>query len=105
MTLQMLCNYLQQLEPNRVSKFTLSNPHSYRGYYEDLAFETRDEPQSAGEMLKVALSALGTTYQGWKGGDFKMTEHTTVWLSEEGNCWDATGLSTFVLNLLFDLRG
>jgi len=64
---------------------------SYRGYYEDLAFEP-EENVTVGVSLKRAKAALGKTFTGYKGGDFEMTEWTTVWLSRYGNCdGDAVG--------------
>ncbi len=38
-------------------------PHSYRGYYEDLAFEVTTNV-TVGTMLAEARSALDSTYQG-----------------------------------------
>jgi hypothetical protein len=61
-----------------------THPHSYRGYYRDLAFEpARNVPLSA--MLSDARGALGATYQGWKGGDFTMHRYTDCWLAYEGH--------------------
>jgi hypothetical protein len=60
------------------------HPHSYRGYYDELAFEPRNEV-SIDSMLTSACSAVGETYTGWKGGQFTMTHHTPVYLAYEGN--------------------
>jgi hypothetical protein len=53
------------------------NPHSWRGSYDELAFEPVDDT-TVGEMLAEARSAIGQTYTGWKGGDFLMTLGTPV---------------------------
>lgn len=55
------------------------NPHSYRGYYEQLAFEIAYDV-TVGDMLTAARFALGATYQGWKGGDYLMSDYTETWL-------------------------
>jgi hypothetical protein len=66
-------------------------PHSYRGDYWDLAFEVAHDV-TVGEMLAAARSALGATFQGWKGGDFTMGKHTSVWLvTEAGDCGESLG--------------
>lgn len=69
-----------------------NNPHSYRGYYDELAFEPCDDT-TVGEMLDCANEALGTTYEGWKGGDYLMTNTSTVNLSYEGSSGDSMSLT------------
>lgn len=73
-------------------------PHSYRGYYEQLAFEPV-LATSVKAMLVAAESAIGTTYQGWKGGDFTMDEYTSVWLALEGDGGGET-LGRLLLSLM-----
>jgi hypothetical protein len=74
---------LELEDPGRRLADGFANPHSYRGYYDQLAFE----PASAvlvDDMLGAARSALGSTYQGWKGGDYMMTADTDCWIAVEG---------------------
>jgi len=78
---------LEQEDPTRILPIGFANPHSYRGYYEQLAFEpVRDI--SIGDVLAAARSALGTTFEGWKGGDFTMTASTDCWISLHGESGD-----------------
>jgi len=79
-----LIAYLKTLPPDQRVKHGFTDPHSYRGYYEDLAFEPCEET-TVGAMLAAAESALGGVFQGYKGGQYKMTEHTDCWLAEYGN--------------------
>ena len=58
--------------------------HSYRGYYSDLAFDCSDREITVADFLKIATDALGKTFQGYKGGDFVMSESTPLWASEWG---------------------
>ena len=65
--------------------FSPSVPHSYRGYYEDLAFEVSAENMTAGEFLNILKEqVLEKTFTGYKGGDFVMGERTPLWISERG---------------------
>jgi hypothetical protein len=64
-----------------------SNPHSYRGFYDDLAFEPASGV-TIGAMLRDCRSALGATFQGHKGGDYEMGEYTICWLAEHGSYGD-----------------
>ena len=84
LTLGSLIARLEELQdPDRVLPIGFRNPHSYRGDYHELAFEPATDIR-IGSMLDAARSAVGTTYQGWKGGDFRMDEHTRCWIAEEG---------------------
>lgn len=74
---------LEAEDPTRTLPLGFANPHSYRGYYDQLAFEPA-ENVTVGSMLEAARSALGTTYQGWKGGDYEMSAWTECWLAFEG---------------------
>lgn len=68
---------------NGLVPWGFGDPDSYRGYYEDVAFEPADNVTIA-SMLASARSALGATFQGYKGGDYLMTEHTDCWISTYG---------------------
>jgi hypothetical protein len=57
-------------------------PHSYRGYYDELAFEPMRT--TIGEMLKAAESADGESYTGYKGGAFEMDGDTPVHIASYG---------------------
>lgn len=72
-----------------------ADPCSYRGYYHDLAFASADEPRSVGDVLSEASNALGKVFEGYKGGDYLMTERTPLWASEYGMAsgWAVLGLS------------
>lgn len=85
MTLGKMINFLSSADPDLLIP-SLENPHSYRGYYEDLAFEPSDGFRKASDLLADCLSALGKTFEGWKGGDFLMKEDTPVWIAVEGCC-------------------
>lgn len=60
------------------------NPHSYRGYYSDLAFESVSDVTAA-SFLADCRDALGATFQGYKGGDFVMSKDTPLWHANEGS--------------------
>lgn len=89
---------LKSLPPDLVLPVGLSNPHSYRGYYEQLAFEPK-ENVSVEECLKVAKSCVDKTFTGYKGGDYMMTEDTSCWLCTYGSS-GGVQLSAFLIRLL-----
>lgn len=70
-------------EPDHEVPVGFDNPHSYRGYYEQLAFEPRANT-TVGAMLTAARSADGATFTGWKGGKYVMDRDTECWISYRG---------------------
>lgn len=62
----------------------LTDPHSYRGYYEDLAFEPSDGTRTAKSLADECRRCMGQVFVGYKGGDFVMDALTPVWVSEYG---------------------
>ena len=66
----------------------LSSPHSYRGYCTDLAFENKEyQTATVKETLKLCQDCVGTTFESYKGGDYKMEKDTLVWVA----FWGETG--------------
>ena len=57
--------------------------HSYRGYYECLAFGLASDVE-VDEMLSSSCGAIGKTFTGWKGGEYRMTEATECYLADAG---------------------
>lgn len=62
------------------------NPHSYRGYYSDLALKMGDIPCMVKEFKLMLEESLGKTFEGYKGGDFKMSDSTPLWCAQYGDC-------------------
>jgi hypothetical protein len=89
MKLGNLISHLEEMEArlgaDHVCVFGFANPHSWRGNYDELAFEPATGVTIA-TMLIDARSAVGNAYQGWKGGVFTMDESTPVHIAEEGCC-------------------
>lgn len=52
--------------------------HSYRGYYDRLSFGSIETPPTVGALLDAARNCVGKIFTGYKGGEFRMTEHTPV---------------------------
>lgn len=68
-------------------KLAPGNFSCYRGYYEQLALgygegHTLKHP-TVGVLLDGAREANGNTYSAWKGGEFKMGRHTSLWAAQD----------------------
>lgn len=60
-------------------------PDSYRGYYSDLAFAPSNEDVTVATLRQRASEAIGETFEGYKGGDFIMSERTPLWKAGYGD--------------------
>ena len=90
MTLGGLIKFLSRENADIVVPLGFTHAHSYRGSYDNLAFEPA-ENVTVGVMLACARGALGRTFTGWKGGEYTMDEYTDVWLAEEGTTGEGIG--------------
>lgn len=99
MTLSELIERLEKANPKTVVRNGFSTAHSYRGYYQDLAFEPATYV-TVEHMLACAKAALGNTYCGWKGGEYRMHKSTEVWIAEHGRTGETIGplLLSYMLN-------
>jgi hypothetical protein len=64
---------------------------SWRGSYDELALGWAtgyEENAKADKLLAHLKSAVGLGFEGYKGGYFKMTENTPVWVANYGRAGD-----------------
>ena len=80
-----LISFLETMDPKAQIKGGFGAPHSDRGSYDELAFDPKIEA-TIGDMLFYAKSAVGATYEGWKGGEYTMDLNTPVYIGESGSC-------------------
>jgi hypothetical protein len=85
MTLGKLIAALEAMPADTVIP-SLCSPHSYRGYYSDLAFERGELECTAGKLLERCRNVMGRELTGYKGGEFLMGENTPVWVAHYGCC-------------------
>lgn len=85
MNLGELIAMLSDLDPSIRLREGFTYPDSYRGNYCDVAFEPA-ENVTIGEMLEHAKSAVGKTFQGYKGGDYVMDVDSVCHIAEYGRC-------------------
>jgi hypothetical protein len=95
MTLGKMIAVLENMPPE-TTVAGLFRPHSYRGYYSDIAFENSALMRTVSELLQDCRDSMGRVFIGWKGGEFLMGENTPVWVAERGCCGNK------LLNILAD---
>ena len=85
MTLGDVIETLEELPPDTEIE-GLKSLHSYRGYYNDLAFEREGGKRPACEILAICRTAMGKIFTVYKGGDYMMGEYTPMWIADYGCC-------------------
>lgn len=88
LTLSELIGELIKMPQDAVVERGFAKPMSYRGYYDEVAFEPARNV-TIGSMLCHAMSADGESFTGYKGGTFEMRGSTPCWLAHYGNTGDA----------------
>lgn len=67
------------------TKLSVAAPHSYRGYYSDLAIEPTENVVTARVLQQELTDILDTELTGYKGGEFLMDVSVPVWISHYGS--------------------
>lgn len=84
MNIKQLIQCLNEYDYDDVVENILHNPHSYRGYYEELALERSNQNGTVGELIQLLESCIGKTYTGYKGGEYIMKPESIVNVSDYG---------------------
>ena len=92
MRLGELIKALEEQPPKAALRFdfcdqTPGHLASYRGYYSDLSLVPSDEPNFAltvEDFLPRLKAAIGDTFTGYKGGEYRMDENTLLWVAHYG---------------------
>ena len=71
--------------------FSPGSFHSYRGFYEYLAISPEQTDTTVSDFLKSCKDAVGKTFTGWKGGNYRMGRDTRVWVDDPSNV-SSTGI-------------
>ena len=76
---------------------------SWRGIYRELALDYNVEgtPMAVSEFFKMLKGTIGTTFEGYKGGDFLMTKQTPIWVANYGNYGNTAVID--VVNAEYDI--
>ena len=89
---------MNQEHPDGIVPYGFDQPRSWRGNYEDLAFEPKESAKIS-DMLNHAKDSMGRTFIGWKGGEFKMDEYTTCWIAKHGESYNSDCIGPTLLKM------
>jgi hypothetical protein len=91
MNLQEFKNYIEQSESGKVFEYSVSEPFSWRGSYDEVAFEILQSPMSREDILKNIEIAYNETFYGYKGGEFRYSGCTPVNFEQDYSRWTDGG--------------
>jgi hypothetical protein len=57
---------------------------SYRGYYSEMSVDSGDGVADVSYVIKALSEAIGGTFNGYKGGNYKMLGSTKLYWAEYG---------------------
>lgn len=91
MRLGELIDALGHEEPKAQVRFDFGTPPdrlaSWRGVYAQLTLTHGTKPVTVSTLLADAQRAVGRSFEGYKGGRYRMDEETPVWADDYGD-WD-----------------
>lgn len=80
--------YIKSLPKKTVFDYSISDPMSFRGYYDEVAFEIEEGSMTREECLKKIKKALTDTFTGYKGGEYTYNEYTPIHFCNYGHIYD-----------------
>jgi len=86
-TLKQFQDYISQFSPYHKFKFTLSDPFSWRGSYDEVAFSVNEGESTAVDILLKIQHAYREEYIGYKGGKYSYNDSTLVNFEENRTAW------------------
>lgn len=89
-----LIKWLSSQDPDKKVINGFGEPMSWRGDYYQLAFAPEKET-TIKDMLDNALSALGNTFVGYKGGEFVMDKNSEVYIANYSETGEPVTTYTF----------
>ena len=78
MKLKELKDYIESKEEGKTFDYGISEPFSWRGSYDEVAFEILDRQMTREEILSNIEMAYQGTFYGYKGGEYTYQDYTVV---------------------------
>lgn len=85
MYLSEIVERLKKEDPERIVPLGWDDAYSWRGDYAELAVRPAKNV-AIGTMLRVLQEAIGKTFEGYKGGSYRMGEYSDVYMDKWGEC-------------------
>jgi len=83
--------HIENAEKGKTFEYGISNPFSWRGSYDEVAFEILEIPMTREEMLIRIQKAYDDVFYGYKGGEYRFSDWTTVNFEDSGRSYTDGG--------------
>lgn len=87
MILKEFKDYISQIPENTEFEYGVSEPFSWRGSYDEVAFNIVKQPMSREAILINIELAYSGTFYGYKGGEYEYNDYTPVSFEEDRSCY------------------
>ena len=82
---------IEQAESGKVFEYGISSPFSWRGSYDEVAFEILEQPMSKEDVLENIEKAYTDSFYGYKGGQYTYDDYAEVNFEEDSSRWTDGG--------------
>lgn len=97
MNLEEFKHHIESIEEGVSFNYGISEPFSWRGSYDEVAFEIVEQPMSREEILENIQKAFTETFYGYKGGQYTYCENTPVNFEEDTFKWSDGGYCSKII--------
>lgn len=91
MELKQLKDYISNFPKGTVFNYSLSHPFSWRGSYDEVAFDIEQKESTREEILKNIELAYSEKFYGYKGGEYKYHDYTDIHFEQDSSRWSDGG--------------
>ena len=91
MKLKEFKDYIENAENGKQFNYGISEPFSWRGSYDEVAFEILEQPMTREEILANIEKAYQGTFYGYKGGEYTYKDYTEVNFEEDTSSYTDGG--------------
>ena len=98
-----LVDTLADVDPDKIIEEGFAEPDSWRGIYRYVAFSPARNV-TVSSMLKHAKSAIGATFEGYKGDTFTMSRETPCYIACYGFSGDNDGITSERLQRMLGIQ-
>jgi len=83
--------HIESFDNGTEFKYGISKPFSWRGSYDEVAFSITEEPMTKEAILRNIEKAYTELFCGYKGGEYRYSDYTTVNFEEGSRNYSGGG--------------
>lgn len=100
MTLKELKTYINSFPDGKEFNYSLSDPFSWRGSYDEVSFDVLQEKSTKEELLARIQMAYDQKFFGYKGGEFVYQDYTEVHFERDYSSYTDGGYTEHLIHMI-----